>query len=505
MTKLTKSRPRRVAPIVAAALVAVGVGATPASAAPAPDVSTAASADAYVAEAAPTVAKGTTDAQNCFVNDDAGTRQRCLLSFTVTGLGAGDSVTAAKILVMDKGNATGSKLVDVYPVTGTWTESAVTWNTQPALGPVVGSATAHAFNVDSVFPLAAGTITANGTYQFALGSPPGSYPTGMNFYPKENTAGKPGPRLVLSVDHVNRFPGDPGVGKFVTGLNSNAQYDAVQAGMPARFLVRRSYNGLNFGVPMSAVNEDVAVNRIPMVSWKLAPYTLTTVPMAAIHQVCTNLKSVAPHPVFATGIFHEPEDDFPSATDAANFRTLFRLQVQTCRGDGVTNVAWVSPFFQAPYTFGTSSGRDPRFWNPDWRGTTTAGNPAADYFTGTSSVIDMDGLDFYVSRSIDSRPLATQWSLVQAKWAAQGYTHKPVLIGELGIHASYPDDTTFRTREMSNAWNNVLRGNPDFVGAAWWATGGESFCSGPDPTQDPGCGAQNILASIVADPLVIHP
>jgi hypothetical protein len=34
--------------------------------------------------------------------------------------------------------------------------------------------------------------------------------------------------------------------------------------MPARFMVRRSYNGLNFGVPMTAVNEDVAVNRIPM-------------------------------------------------------------------------------------------------------------------------------------------------------------------------------------------------------------------------------------------------
>src|ERR1700754_5055024 len=100
---------KRFATVLAGAVgLAVAVPAA-AHAAPAPDVTTVAAADAYVSEATPGVAEGTADPSNCNVNDDAGTAKWCLVSFTVTGLVPGDSVTGADLLINDKGNAAGSK------------------------------------------------------------------------------------------------------------------------------------------------------------------------------------------------------------------------------------------------------------------------------------------------------------------------------------------------------------------------------------------------------------
>jgi PKD repeat protein len=194
-----KMHRRWLPPLVAAALATVGL-AVPAHAATAPDQTYNAVADAYTKEAAPTTAEGTADPASCFVNDDVGTRQQCHLRFTVTGLGEGDSVTGAELRIVDKGSATGSKLVNASTSTGAWDESTVTWNTRPTTGTTVGSQTSHVFGADSVFALAAGTVTSNGTYDFVLWSPANSYSTGMNFFPSGVTGRAP-PRLVLHVDH----------------------------------------------------------------------------------------------------------------------------------------------------------------------------------------------------------------------------------------------------------------------------------------------------------------
>lgn len=581
----------RLAPLVAAALAAAGaVGAAPAAAAPLPDVTFAATADAYVAEATPAVAKGSTDSQNCFVNDDSPSRQRCEMSFTVSGLGAGDTVTAAKLLVMDKGNATGSKLVNVYQTSGAWTETAVTWNNQPTLGTVVGSQTSHLYNADSVFNLAAGTVAGNGTYAFALGSPPASYPTGMNFYPKENTAGKPGPRLVLSIDHqsppvavltqpdpvnedtvttltaidstdpdddiagydwnfgdgspvvtnaawwfidhtyanpgsytvtvtvrdsggrtstdsktivVNavvppiRFPGDPGVGNVYTGLNSGSQYNTVQTAMPHPFMVRRVYNGTNFGVPNIAV--DKTAGRIPMVSWKYGSYSPGNVPASAFQQVCTDLAAYG-GPVIASPLFHEPTGDITGATTRAAYRADQRTQVLTCRAAGVTNVAWTSPYFEGPFGFTTGSGISWTQLYADCASGCDTSSPT--FYTGSNRVYDLDGIDVYQSPSIDTRTYAAQMRVIEGAFAAKGLTPLPWAVGELGINSA--PDASLRAGKMTAAVSDINSHVNDYAAVAWWSTGGEEFCA-TNTTTDPGCASQTVLYNYVNQSSVTHP
>jgi hypothetical protein len=493
-------------PLAVCALVATALAAPPAvDAAPLPEMTFGATADAYVAEAAPTTAEGAADATNCFVNDDAGDRKQCLLRFAVTGLAPGDTVTVARILVNDKGNATGSKLVNVATVAATWTESTATWNSRPALGTTVGSQTSHAFGADSVFTLAAGTVTGNGTYSFALWSPPGSYATGMNFHTRENTAGKPGPRLVLSVDRpaAARFPGDPGAGKLWFGLNDVTGYQTVQAQLPHPLGLHRVYNGNNWGVPVADVSRAIADQQIPWVSWKVAPYTVSTVPQSAIDTVCADLKSFAPHPIWGT-IFHEPEDDLTTAAQAAAYRSLFRSVVRTCDTLGVTNVAWTEPTFQAPFTFGTGSGRNPAWWEPDWKG--TSAGTSADWYTGADRVIDVLAVDSYIPlfSSDNWQLLSTTFALVKQRWVGLGMplAGRPWAIGEQGVKSD-PAQPTRGPNAMQDVYDTALANG--FVGISWWTTGGDSFCHGPTPASDPGCLREQKLAALVADPRTAHP
>lgn len=224
-----KHRKRIGTALLISALASFGVVAgvvAPASAAPAPDLVINAAADAYTAEAAPTVAEGTADPMNCFVNDDAGTAKRCLLRFDVTGLGVGDTVTGIELRIVDKGNATGSKPVNVATInSGGWGEADVTWATQPTTDFFVGTQSSHVFGQDSVFNLPTSLIQSDGSYAYALYSDPNSYSTGMNFHSKENTSGKLPPRLVLHVDHT-----DPPAPRPESGMSMDQQVNGGGSG-----------------------------------------------------------------------------------------------------------------------------------------------------------------------------------------------------------------------------------------------------------------------------------
>jgi PKD repeat protein len=599
-------RPRKfTAGALTGALVFVGLVlvAAPVAASPLPDVTFTASADAYAAEATPTVAKGTTDVQNCFVNDDSPSRQVCYVAFTVSGLGTGDSVTGAQVLMRTKGNSTAGKTISLSAVSAGFTESTVTWNNRPAVGSVLATVSSLAFKTDAVFNIGTGTVTANGTYTFAVWGAPGSMNVGTNFYAKENVDGQPGPRLKLQLDHqsppvavleqpapvdedtsttltavnstdpdndiasydwdfgdgttpvvgaawwfidhtyanpgtypvtvtvrdsggrtsidtksivvnavtppppVLRYPGDPGPGNQYHGLNNEGTFNAVQAQMPHSFGTRRSYNGNNWGVPNTAVAADIAAGRVPMVSWKFAPYTVSTVPQSAIDQVCTDLASYAPHPIMAT-IFHEPTGDITGTADRDAYRALQRQTILSCRTAGVTNVAWMSPLFEGPFAFTTGSGHSWSELYADCLAGCSTASPT--WATGSARVYDLDGIDIYVSRTIDSRPFTTQMSVVTNAMTAAGLTPLPWAIGELGVHAGYtsgPADPLYRQREMNATWT-ALQGNPAYAAVNWWNTGGESFCHGATPASDQlpaACAAEQILATIIGDPTVVHP
>lgn len=306
-----------------------------------------------------------------------------------------------------------------------------------------------------------------------------------------------------TVTTTARFPGDPGPGKILHGLNDNSAtaFNSVQTAVGHTFKLRRSYNGNNWGVNTATVDADIAAGRIPFTSWKLSPYALTTVPDAAIDDVAAYFLSKAPAPIWAT-IYHEPEDNLTDATTAAQYRALFRRAVLRIRDAGVTNVAWTSPTFQVPFTFGTSSGRDWRFWHADWNGGTT--NTAADFYSGTganSSVIDLDSIDSYIPliNTQNFQTFTTSFTTVKNKMASNGYTPKPLVIGEMGVKTdTVTPDNAIGPNRMQDVFDKALTEN--FVGICWWNTGGDSFLHGPVPASDPGGFREAKLSALMADP-----
>ena len=86
------------------------------------------------------------------------------LKFTVTGVQAPVRVTL-RLNVTDSSPApiTVRKVADTA-----WTESAITWQSAPALGAVIGTATAPV--VGGWMEVDLGMVSANGTYSYALTS-----------------------------------------------------------------------------------------------------------------------------------------------------------------------------------------------------------------------------------------------------------------------------------------------------------------------------------------------
>jgi hypothetical protein len=309
------------------------------------------------------------------------------------------------------------------------------------------------------------------------------------------------PSIVAS---LNRFPGDPG-NKVLHGLNNttNPTFNAVQTAVGRNFKLRRSYNGANWGFPTTAMTEDAAAGRIPVVSWKLAPYSLTSVPDSAIDTMISQAQAYAPKVIWAS-VFHEPEEDFPDDVSASQYRALYRRTVLRFRAAGVTNVAWYSPAFKDPFIFNTN---DFRKWHPDWNGGNT--NTAADWFTGTNAVCDLEGLDIYVPliNTSNWQAPSVQFNIAKTVMNGKGYTLKPVITPELGIRsqtAAPPvgigasGDPNLGPSLLQDAFETATTNN--WVGILWWNTGGDSFLHGPVPGSDPGGFREAKLASIVADP-----
>ena len=317
------------------------------------------------------------------------------------------------------------------------------------------------------------------------------------------------PTPTILVTNGARFPGDPGT-KIYHGLNdtSTATYNAVQTAVGRNFKLRKTYNGSNWGLNTTEVDEDIAAGRtISVTSWKLGPYSLTSVPDSAIDDVIAKVQARAPHIFWTCGPFHEPENDFTTRAEADDYRALQRRIVLRFRAAGVTNVAWVSPFFMCPFTFTAGSGRDWRWWHPDWNGGTT--NTSADFYTGANSVIDLEGFDIYVPLigSTNWQSVSTDISIAKTKMNSNGYTLKPILIGELGVKSETAPapvgigssgDPNKGPSKMQDAWDTAKAQN--WVGICWWNTGGDSFLHGPVPANDPGGFREAKLTTIVADP-----
>ncbi|HEX5405270.1 MAG TPA: hypothetical protein VFX16_23570 [Pseudonocardiaceae bacterium] len=192
------------------------------------------------------------------------------------------------------------------------------------------------------------------------------------------------------------------------------------------------------------------------------------------------------------------------AAQAAAYRALFRNAVRTCDAMGVTNVAWTEPTFQAPFSFGTSSGRNPAWWEPDWKGTSTGA--AADWYTGTERVVDILSIDVYIPlvKTNNWQPLSTTLTTVRNRWTALGMplAGRPWAIGEAGVRSDPAGgDTTKGTNAMQAEYDTAVANG--FVGISRWTLGGDSF--GPTPASDPSRLRERKLAQLDADPRTAHP
>lgn len=216
-----------------------------------------------------------------------------------------------------------------------------------------------------------------------------------------------------------RFPGDPGNGVFYVGWDQGPKPEgALSNGIslsPAPLSVYHAYSTATHArVQDTHIDTAITNNMIASQSFKLDFYTPSQITAgsadADIAASITICRDRTPWPIWLCYV-HEPEDNFTSSTSASQYRAAFRYIVQKFRDAGVTNVAWQT-ILQDPWTFLTTtnntggdgdllddnsssggSGRDWRWWHPDWKGTNNRNS--TDWYTGADRMIDMIGLDLY--------------------------------------------------------------------------------------------------------------
>jgi hypothetical protein len=137
------------------------------------------------------------------VNAAPGER-RAYVKFTVSGIAAGSTQVTATLRL--RATTTSSATFTVRQVASTWTQSALTWNNQPAMGPVVASVAGVTAGQDSEVDVS-GYVTGDGTYAVVV---TGSSATQARFSSREASAGS-APRLVLTWTPPTTPPpaGDP--------------------------------------------------------------------------------------------------------------------------------------------------------------------------------------------------------------------------------------------------------------------------------------------------------
>ena len=146
----------------------------------------ASSADAYIAQAVPTTNAGAETS----IQVDASPVKRALMEFTVTGLAGGVGNAKLRLYCVDSSTSGG----EIQAVSGSWTESGVTWNTSPTFSgtPVtsLGSVSSGQWYELDVTPL----VTGNGTVTIGMVS---TSSNGADYTSREGSASQR-PQLVVT-------------------------------------------------------------------------------------------------------------------------------------------------------------------------------------------------------------------------------------------------------------------------------------------------------------------
>jgi hypothetical protein len=263
-----------------------------------------------------------------------------------------------------------------------------------------------------------------------------------------------------------------------TASQAPTAYDGLQAEMGGKtFGMTRLY--YLDSVSWSNVDGHIAKGRIPAISFKNGSRSMTTIASggedAWIDSIGAAIKQRAPVPFYMT-FYHEPEDNFPTAGEAATFRAASRRIVSRWRAAGVTNFTYVSDYYMTDWSFVAASGRDWRWWYPDWKGTTQAGSSkdapnAADFYSGADSVVDVIGFDIY--NWWTPADGTSGWKSFQAHadtaLTRMNLLGKPYCVGELGTMAYQANgvfDASKTKAWITDAYQYMLQKN--FVCAMYW-------------------------------------
>lgn len=281
-----------------------------------------------------------------------------------------------------------------------------------------------------------------------------------------------------------RFPGDPGQGNFYLDITHDntvsGGYSGQLAGIHARLSayspaktrrlsLHRMYN-TGLAVNATEFNWALTNNMIPLPSFKASPTSVTSGSQDGALSTIASLflSAKASGKAVWWTYYHEPEDNFTTSTAAAQVRAAARYIKQFFDDAGCSNCAFVAVLYMAGWTLNPSSGRDWRWWWPDWKGTSTGGssatnpNPADFYPRGsTDAVVDILGLDSYQydtwypgqalskwAGTWEGDTLATWRSLITQ---ASG-TAYPICIGETGYYCKATGTFTSGSGKSGVGW-----------------------------------------------------
>jgi hypothetical protein len=152
-----------------------------------------ASADSDVDEASPTANNGTGTA--LWIVSNAGQRQRPYVTFALPAVPAGCTLAAAT-LRMSPFIAQGLVSVSVYRVTTPWTETGITWNTQPSTANPATYSDTSPTNIDALATVQA--MYAGTAYGFMLRVTTEGTGANLSSYYQSREASSGKPQLVLT-------------------------------------------------------------------------------------------------------------------------------------------------------------------------------------------------------------------------------------------------------------------------------------------------------------------
>ena len=208
----------------------------------------------------------------------------------------------------------------------------------------------------------------------------------------------------------DRFPGDPGVGRLYVGgtpdpiLSSyTSSFATWEQRMGGRKMGMARVFSSNSSAPWGTADAMIAKGVIPHISVKPSNLSLSAVAAgkenAWLDTLVAGFKQRAPFPIWFT-FYHEPEDNLTTAAQAAEYRAAVRYIYAYFKSKGVTNMTHVATAYMNTWSFVKASGRDWRFWHPDYKGTnfgTATAPDIRDFYTGADSVVDVMGLDTYMN------------------------------------------------------------------------------------------------------------